>query len=208
MVMLDLPTGCDDKRRSIEVGGRMKLRSRHIELRQGAATVGDLPFGSVVARIGRRRLMAAAALTGLGVSQAKAHHGWSGFDSTRPIYLEGRVTSVRWQNPHVELELDVPAALKRPDDLARRSLPAQQAAVDGTAMLEKAVVPPRPAGVWRIELAPLTRMQAWKVPEVKAGDRVAVVGFGYPDDRREVVMRAEFLFAGGRAYGLRSSPAG
>jgi hypothetical protein len=63
-----------------------------------------------------------------------AHHGWSSFDQDRPIYLEGRVTQVpKWQNPHAELELEVPAGLKVPADLAQRPLPAQTAPVDGKA---------------------------------------------------------------------------
>ena len=34
---------------------------------------------------------------------AWAHHGWSGFDQTRPIYLEGKVIKSAWSNPHAEL---------------------------------------------------------------------------------------------------------
>jgi hypothetical protein len=58
-----------------------------------------------------------------------------------------------------------------------------------------------------VELAPLTRMDAWKVPELKVGDAVSVVGFTYRDESGEPVVRAEYLFVGDRAYGLRSSPA-
>jgi hypothetical protein len=70
----------------------------------------------------RRTLLAATALTPLG---ALAHHGWSSFDQDRPIYLEGRVTRAKWQNPHAELVLEVPAGLKVPADLAQRPVPAQ-----------------------------------------------------------------------------------
>lgn len=185
----------------------MKLRRRLDQLRQGAAALGDIPFESGGARIGRRRLMAAAAIAGLGVSPARAHHGWSGFDADRPLYLQGRAERVRWQNPHAQLDLEIPAGLKLPADLSKRAVPAQQAAVDGGAMLSKAAVPRRKERVWTIELAPLTRMQAWKVPEIRAGDTVEVVGFGYPNDQGEPVLRAEFLFVGGQVYGLRSSPA-
>ena len=45
------------------------------------------------------------------------------------------------------------------------------------------------------------------MPEIRAGDTVEVVGFGYPNDQGEPVLRAEFLFVGGQVYGLRSSPA-
>ena len=41
----------------------------------------------------RTWLLAAAAVPLL----ARAHHGWSSFDQDRPVYLQGRVASVKWQ---------------------------------------------------------------------------------------------------------------
>ncbi|CAA9427770.1 MAG: hypothetical protein AVDCRST_MAG51-2432 [uncultured Ramlibacter sp.] len=151
----------------------------------------------------RTLLLAAAGTPGL----VLAHHGWSSFDQDRPIYLEGRVAGVRWQNPHAELDLEVQPALKVPADLANRPLPAQSAPVDGKALLAKAVVPNRKDKVWEIELAPLTRMEAWKVAEIKPGATISVVGFTLQQEQGEPVVRAEYLFVGGKAYGLRSSPA-
>lgn len=138
---------------------------------------------------------------------AQAHHGWSSFDSERPIYLEGTVRSVRWRNPHAELELDVPADLRLPANLAQRTVPAQTAPVDGPALLAKAVLPTRRDRQWEVELAPLTRMQAWKVPEIQRGAQVSLVGFTLREEKGEPVLRAEYLFLDGKAYGLRSSPA-
>ena len=137
---------------------------------------------------------------------ALAHHGWSSFDQDRPLYLEGKVTKSRWQNPHAELELEVSPSLKVPSDLASRQLPAQSAPVDGKALLAKAQVPTRKDTKWEIELAPLTRMEAWKVAEIKPGTQVSVLGFGLKDEKGEPVLRAEYLFVNGKAYGLRSSP--
>ena len=138
---------------------------------------------------------------------ALAHHGWSSFDQDRPIYLEGRVVKSSWQNPHVELEIDVPAGLKVPTDLPARSLPAQTAPVDGKALLVKAVVPTRQDKRWEIELAPMSRMQAWNVAEIKPGANVAVLGFTFIGEKGEAVLRVEYLFVGGNTYALRSSPA-
>lgn len=152
----------------------------------------------------RRHLLVAAAATPMG---ALAHHGWSSFDADRPIYLEGTVRSVRWQNPHAELQLDVPADLKLPANLAQRALPAQTAPVDGKALLAKAVLPTRKDRQWEVELAPLTRMQAWQVQEIKPGTALSVVGFTLRDEKGDAVLRAEYLFVDGKAYGLRSSPA-
>ena len=69
-----------------------------------------------------------------------AHHGWSSFDQDRPIYLEGKVVKSLWQNPHTELEIDLPADMKVPADLTRRTLPAQTAPVDGKVLLAKAAL--------------------------------------------------------------------
>jgi len=152
----------------------------------------------------RRTLIAAALAAPLA---ARAHHGWSSFDQARPIYLEGRATKVAWRNPHAELALELPPDLKLPADLASRKLPAQSAGVDGPALLKAAQLPTRKDRVWEIELAPLTRMDAWKVPEIKVGDSVGVLGFTFAGEKGDAVLRAEYLFVGGQAYGLRSSPA-
>jgi hypothetical protein len=139
---------------------------------------------------------------------AWAHHGWSSFDQARPIYLEGKVAQVAWRNPHVELKLDLPAeGLKLPADLATRSLPAQAAPVDGAALLKAAQLPTRRDRRWEIELAPLPRMQAWGVPEIKLGDALAMLGFTFTGEKGDAVLRVEYLFAAGKVYALRSSPA-
>jgi hypothetical protein len=137
---------------------------------------------------------------------ALAHHGWSSFDQNRPIYLEGRVTKSVWQNPHAELEIELPANLVLPGDLAQRAVPAQSAQIDGKALLARAVLPTRKDRRWEIELAPLTRLQAWQVPEIKPGAIVSMLGFTFTGEKGGAVLRVEYLFVDGKAYGLRSSP--
>jgi hypothetical protein len=151
----------------------------------------------------RRFVLIAAALP----LAARAHHGWSSFDQGRPIYLEGRALNVAWRGAHAELDLDLPAALTLPADLATRPLPAQVAPVDGPGLLKAARLPTRRDRRWHIELAPLTRLQAWQVPEIKAGDAVQVLGFTFTGEQGDAVLRAEYVWVGGKAYGLRSSPA-
>jgi hypothetical protein len=147
-------------------------------------------------------------LAGLaGPTLAWAHHGWSSFDQDRPIYLEGRAAQVKWRNPHVEFVLEVPADPKLPADLAQRALPAQSALVDGKAMLARASLPRRKDRRWEIELAPLTRMEAWKVAEIKAGEPVGVLGYTFKDEQGAAVLRVEYLFVAGKVYALRSGPA-
>nr|MCU0943595.1 DUF6152 family protein [Hydrogenophaga sp.] len=138
---------------------------------------------------------------------ARAHHGWSSFDQGRPVYLEGRAVQVAWRNPHAELMLELPDNLAVPASLAQRPVPAQSANVDGASLLARAVTPTRKDKRWQIELAPIFRMNQWQVPEVKDGDRIAMVGFTFEGERGEPILRVEYLFIGDKTYGLRSSPA-
>jgi hypothetical protein len=153
-----------------------------------------------------RRLFVAAALAA-GALPVLAHHGWSSFDQGKPLYLAGTVKSVRWQNPHAEIVLTVAQGLTLPSDLSQRPVPAQSQRVDGAALLKKTALPANAAGDWEIEFAPLSRMEAWGLKEpLKPGDRIELVGFALADSSKRV-MRVEYMFAGGRAYAFRSSPA-
>jgi hypothetical protein len=154
------------------------------------------------------QMVASAALPASFIHQsAFAHHGWSSFDLDRPIYLEGKASKVKWQNAHTELTLELPPGMRLPADLGTRSIPAQTAPVDAPALLKKAVLPKRADKAWEIELAPLARMQAWKIPEIQNGQSLAVLGFTFKDEKGNATLRAEFLWLDGKTYALRSSPA-
>jgi hypothetical protein len=155
----------------------------------------------------RRRFLVFTGSTVVAVPAARAHHGWSSFDQGRPLFVEGKVVSVAWRNPHAELVLELPDKPALPADLAGRALPAQTAPVDGPALLKAARWPSRPDRRWEIELAPLPRMNAWQVAEIKPGDTIGVLGFTFADEKGEAILRAEYLWSGGKVAGLRSSPA-
>jgi hypothetical protein len=155
----------------------------------------------------RRHLLVLAGGTALAATAARAHHGWSRFDQGRPIYLEGKAVSVAWRNPHAELVLELPDKPSLPADLPTRALPAQTASVDGPALLKAARLPARSDRRWEVELAPLFRMNAWQVAEIKPGDTVSVLGFTFAEEKGAPILRAEYLWSGGTVAGLRSSPA-
>lgn len=138
-------------------------------------------------------------------STSFAHHGWSGFDETKPIYLEGVVKSVSWQNPHAEVVLEINHA-PPPAALARFAMPRQTAQVDAVLILGSARPPGRKDTKWEIEFAPITRMDAWKVAPIKVGEKVAVVGYTFKDEKGDAVLRAEFLIGNGKVTPMRSSP--
>lgn len=137
---------------------------------------------------------------------ALAHHGWSSFDESRPLYIGGKVKAVKWQNPHAEIVITVASDASLPADLARMSAPAQTSNVDGAKVLAAAQLPRR-RGDWTIELSPMTRINAWKVPQPKVGDTVAAVAYSFPDEKGDMFARVEYLIIGGQLYGLRSNPA-
>ncbi len=159
----------------------------------------------------RRLLLRAAAAGGwctiTGASPlAWAHHGWSSFDQDRPLYLQGRASEVKWRNPHAELVLER-SGLALPADLVQRAVPPQVAQVDGRSLLARATVPQRADARWMVELAPITRMEQWQVPEIRNGAELAVLGFTFAGEKGEAILRAEYLFLGNKVYGLRSRPA-
>jgi Family of unknown function (DUF6152) len=148
----------------------------------------------------------AAALAVAPYARVFAHHGWSSFDETAPLYFEGKVKSVKWQNPHVELVVTLDGKAVLPAELAKREIPKQAANVDGAKILANAKLPKR-RGDWNIELAPLPRMDAWKVEPLKVGDTFRGIGFTYKDEQGAQVTRIEYLIVGNKTYGLRSAPA-
>jgi len=92
---------------------------------------------------------------------AEAHHGWSSYDLSRPVYVIGTVAEVIWQNPHVEVLLDVRADIRLPADLAQTPIPDFLERVGGRETLQKARLPSLPNKRWTLELAPIARMMQY-----------------------------------------------
>ncbi|WP_422650209.1 DUF6152 domain-containing protein [Cupriavidus sp. H18C1] len=51
-------------------------------------------------------LSSAAALAALLAGPAAAHHGWSSYDDSKPITLTGKLTEVKYENPHAMVRID------------------------------------------------------------------------------------------------------
>lgn len=156
----------------------------------------------------RRHLLHSASLLGMGFAPllARAHHGWASFDDSQPLYVAGPVKSLQWKNPHAEIVVAMPADAQLPANLAQQKLPAQSTPVDGARVLGATRLPQR-RGDWTLELAPMSRINAWKIPEPRAGDTVAAIGYALKDGKEPGFLRVEYLVVNGQWYGLRSGPA-
>ncbi len=47
------------------------------------------------------------ALCALATAPALAHHGWSEYDSSKPVTLDGTITEVSYTYPHATIKLEV-----------------------------------------------------------------------------------------------------
>jgi Family of unknown function (DUF6152) len=72
--------------------------------------------------------MAVVALVVVGAGSAAAHHGWSGYDSSKPLNLTGTILESGYEHPHGYLHLEVPGTtwlvvLAPPSRMENRGLP-------------------------------------------------------------------------------------
>jgi hypothetical protein len=103
-------------------------------------------------------ILAAGVLAALLVAvTAQAHHGWGGYDTGKPLYLEGIVAEVRWRNPHPEVVIEVAATPPAKKDVA---VPQELAALGFGEVAAKAA-PPAQGGRYTLDLAPIGRLAAW-----------------------------------------------
>jgi hypothetical protein len=63
----------------------------------------------------------------LAATPALAHHGWSGYDNSKPVTLAGTVTEVSYTYPPATIKLDVsgktwPAVLAPPSRMSSRGI--------------------------------------------------------------------------------------
>jgi hypothetical protein len=96
-----------------------------------------------------------------------AHHGWSGYDASKTLTLDGTIAESGYEHPHGFVRLETPGK------------------------------------VYRVVLAPPSRMENRGLPRemLKPGTKAAVVGYPKRDDPDEV--RAERITIAGKTTELR-----
>ena len=141
----------------------------------------------------RHLLLAAAALP---ARSAFAHHGWSSFDTGRPLYLSGRARKVAWRSAQEMLErvgskLALDAAQKQKLAQLADTLQAQRKAFMGDAAQPREALQALVAGATFDRAAAQTLVDA-KVRAVQAGspEVIAAMGDFYdslnPDQQQKV----------------------
>ena len=86
-------------------------------------------------------LVAVVALLAAGAGRAVGHHGWSGYDSTRPLRLTGTIQESGYEHPHGFVRLEVPGkvwmvVLAPPSRMENRGLPRAMLQAGKTASVE------------------------------------------------------------------------
>jgi hypothetical protein len=106
---------------------------------------------------------------------AQAHHGWGAYDTDRPVYLEGSVVEVRWQNPHPQLILEVTSAAPKPDS-GKIPIPVELDQLGFRQVLADAQA--AALGRYTLDLAPIGRLQNWGMSSPpKRGERIVAIAF-------------------------------
>jgi hypothetical protein len=82
--------------------------------------------------------LAAVLLVAGGVAPVAAHHGWSGYDTTKELTLTGAITEAGYEHPHGHVLLEVPGriwlvVLAPPTRMESRGLPAAKLRVGARA---------------------------------------------------------------------------
>ncbi|MBB2974268.1 DUF6152 family protein [Mesorhizobium sp. RMAD-H1] len=128
-----------------------------------------------------------------------AHHGYSRFDGSKPMYFEGEIRSVYWGQPHVEFVLRSTGS-RPPHDLSAREIPEGGAVPAGLRS--------GPTGDWEILASTIGRLErrGARQSDFRPGARIQVVAYPSCDEPNHA--RAELLsLEDGRLYWIRDAQA-
>lgn len=92
---------------------------------------------SVAHRFGRWLALATVSLPAL----ALAHHGWSGYETSKPMTLAGTISQAGYEHPHGFVRLDTPGktwvvVLAPPSRMENRGLPSSALKAGVAAQVE------------------------------------------------------------------------
>src|SRR4029434_109518 len=87
----------------------------------------------------------------VGVTGARAHHGWSGYDAGKTLTLTGTIREAGYEHPHVSVRLETPGktwivVLAPPSRMENRGLTRDMLAPGTTATVAGYPTPTDPDG--------------------------------------------------------------
>lgn len=59
---------------------------------------------------------------------------------------------------------------------------------------------------WAYPVLEIVHICGIGMPPIPVGATVGILGFTFKEEKGEAILRAEYLYVDGKAYGLRSSP--
>jgi Family of unknown function (DUF6152) len=88
-----------------------------------------------------RKILPATAAAVLVSAAALAHHGWSTYDASRTLVFDGPILSVKYENPHGEMQMEHEGGrwtvtLAPPSRLRSRGVSAEDLTVGRTVKVE------------------------------------------------------------------------
>lgn len=147
-------------------------------------------------------------LAGIGLlliaGRVRADHPWRPYEGAPPLYVEGNVNTLLWNDPHPHLRLVHRPSVRLPTDLRERKLLPHRDA-DSTAQLLSRVVVPVFERAWRVELPTLAKLLEWGVERPMIGEPAGVIGMPGPEVRGMATLQAVVLFVDGKGYPLGSA---
>lgn len=132
-------------------------------------------------------------------SPSFAHHGYSRFDGSRPLYLSGVIQKIYWGQPHVEITVRTEGRTP-PPSLAKQPIPEGGVIPKNLRIAAK--------GDWKIVISTIIKLErrGLKAADVAVGKRIMMVAYPSCDDRNG--GRAELLWVdGGKNYWVRDAAA-
>lgn len=146
-------------------------------------------------------------LAGIGLllvaARVRADHPWRPYEGAPPLYVEGEVNTLLWNDPHPHLRLVHRPPVRLPTDLRERKLLPHRDADRTRELLSRTVVPVFERA-WRVELPTLAKLLLWGVERPMIGERVGVIGWPGPDVQGTSTVQAVVLFVDGQGYPLGS----
>lgn len=155
--------------------------------------------------ITRRFLLAAGPVISVAAT-AHAHHGFVGFDFSKTYYIEGIIKALEWGDPHIEVDLSVPAGLAVPSDLSSIEIPRAEVVMTIPAKLDPLPVS-QPNEVWDLTLPSLGRAKLIGLERAMLEPGQRISGIGYIGCKKEEkAFRPDLLLVGRRAFVMRPFP--